>query len=279
MGAAIAARLHASGEDLLVWNRTRDRALATGLPFVESPSQLASRCDVIITVLFDAPAQRDVYLSDEGLLKACGDRLFIDMSTVLPDSQRQLESECNRVGNAFVECPVGGTTGPARAGQLLGLAGGTADAVERARPILSKLCRRVEHVGPVGSGAMAKLAINLPLIVFWQSLGEALALARSLGKDPRWLVELFADTAGAAQVLKARSDSVVAALLGEPVDPTFDIGAMRKDLQAIVGLASWHGAAVPAAAAVLSSLDAACNAGLAGLDCACLPAQWNSRPA
>jgi 3-hydroxyisobutyrate dehydrogenase len=246
---------------------------------VDSPSELSSRCDVIITVLFDAAAQRDVYLGDDGLLKSCGGRLFIDMSTVSPDAQLLLEAQVIQTGSAFVECPVGGTTGPARAGQLLGLAGGALEAVEQARPVLNKLCRRFEHVGPVGNGAMAKLAINLPLIVFWQSLGEALALARSLDKDPRWLVDLFADTAGAAQVLKAKSDAVVAALLGAPVDPTFDIGAMRKDLQTIVSLASWNGTAVPAASAVLSSLEAACNAGLAGLDCACLPAQWNSRPA
>ena len=85
---------------------------------------------------------------------------------------------------------MGGTTGPARAAQLLGLAGGEAADVDRARPVLGKLCRRVEHMGPVGAGASTKLAINLPLIVFWQSFGEALALIHHLGKDPDWMVQL-----------------------------------------------------------------------------------------
>src|SRR5690606_33362798 len=119
--------------------------------------------------------------------------------------------------------------GPARSGQLLGLAGGEAADVERARPVLEKLCRRIEHMGPVGSGASAKLAINLPLIVFWQSFGEALALVRHLGKEPQWLMQLFSETAGAPNVLKIKADSVAVALAGdEDVQPTFDIDSMCK---------------------------------------------------
>lgn len=82
-----------------------------------------------------------------------------------------------------MECPVGGTIGPARSGQLLGLAGGETADVERARPVLEKLCRRIEQMGRIGAGASIKLAINLPPIVFWQSFGEALALVHHLEKD------------------------------------------------------------------------------------------------
>jgi 3-hydroxyisobutyrate dehydrogenase len=278
LGASIAARLDGLGENVRVWNRTRDRAVATGLPVAATPEDLASCCDVVVSVLFDSAAQRDVNLGSSGLLSSCKGRLFIDMSTVHPDSQRFLESEVHRAGNLFLECPVGGTTGPARAGQLLGLAGGTVQAFEQARPILDKLCRRIEHVGPMGSGALAKLAINLPLVVFWQSFGEALALMRSLDKDPRWLVDLFSETAGAAQVLKIKSDSVVAAMTGSHVEPTFDIDAMRKDMQTIISVADQQGCSVPTAVATLFSLNAAHEAGLGGTDCATHPASlWGGK--
>src|SRR2546427_49450 len=88
-----------------------------------------------------------------------------------------------KMGAAFVECPVGGSTGPARQGQLIGLLGATPADAERARPLLHGLCRRIEHCGPVGAGATMKLAINLPLMVSWQAFGEAFALCRDLGFD------------------------------------------------------------------------------------------------
>ena len=75
-----------------------------------------------------------------------------------------------------MECPVGGSVGPASEGKLLGFAGGAEQALARAKPILDQLCRRVQHVGPLGAGATMKPAINLPLMVYWQTLGEALSL-------------------------------------------------------------------------------------------------------
>jgi 3-hydroxyisobutyrate dehydrogenase-like beta-hydroxyacid dehydrogenase len=83
-------------------------------------------------------------------------------------------------GAAFIECPVGGTVGPAKEGKLLGLVGGTKPEVARAMPILEQLCRRTEHVGDLGSGSIMKLAVNLPLLVYWQALGEALTICKPL---------------------------------------------------------------------------------------------------
>jgi 3-hydroxyisobutyrate dehydrogenase len=111
-------------------------------------------------------------------------KLFIEMSTVRPQTEKQLAAKARALGAAFIDCPVGGTVGPAREGKLLGFVGGDADDVARARPLLEQMCRRVEHVGPVGSGASMKLAINLPLLVYWQALGEALLLCKPLGLDP-----------------------------------------------------------------------------------------------
>jgi 3-hydroxyisobutyrate dehydrogenase len=89
-------------------------------------------------------------------------------------------------------------------------------------------------MGPVGAGALTKLAINLPLLVFWQNFGEALALLRNLGKDPNWLVQLFSETAGGPN-LKVKARPVAAILAGdEKVEPTCDINAMRKDLRTML---------------------------------------------
>src|SRR5207244_5197440 len=85
-----------------------------------------------------------------------------------------------------------------------GLMGAEPADAARAKPILEQLCRRLEHCGPVGSGAVMKLTINMPLMIYWQALGEALALCRPLGLDPARIMDLLADTSGGPNVLKAR---------------------------------------------------------------------------
>src|SRR3970282_567858 len=100
-------------------------------------------------------------------------KLFIEMSTVAPKVETELALKLHAKGAAFVECPVGGAIAPARQGKLLGLLGGNPTDAERAKPILNQLCRRLEHCGPVGTGATMKPAINLPLMGAWQAYAGA----------------------------------------------------------------------------------------------------------
>src|SRR3981189_2234996 len=139
----------------------------------------------------------------DGLLSgAGGGKLFIEMSTVRPEVEEALAAEVSEKGAALVDCPVGGTVGPARDGKLLGFIGGDSKDVTRAKPLLDQLCRRIEHVGPIGSGARMKLGVNLPLLVYWQALGEALLLCKSLALDPARLMDILSDTSGGPNVLK-----------------------------------------------------------------------------
>ena len=109
-----------------------------------------------------------------------------------------------------------------------------ADAA-RARPILEQLCRRLEHCGPVGAGAVMKLTINMPLMIYWQALGEALALCRPLGLDPDADHGPPRDTSGGPNVLKVRAPGVAQMLKGGDAGPvTFDIDSAVKDLRTMV---------------------------------------------
>lgn len=278
MGSAMAARLKDAGADVVVWNRTRERADATGLPVADSPRALAEQVDAVVTMLFDDPAVLQVYRGASGLLEAAPGKLFIEMSTVRPATHEHLADNVRSAGGAYVECPVGGSTGPARSGKLLGLAGGEDVDVTRARPVLDLLCRRVEHVGKVGAGASAKLAINLPLLVFWQAFGEANALIRHLKLDPEFVVELFADTSGGANVLKARGPAIAAALAGkDPGPPSFDVDSIRKDLRTMLAEAADHGFSLPVSERTLAAFDEAAASGLGKRDCSLLPAYWAAK--
>src|SRR5256886_13181607 len=279
MGAAIGERMIGLGHELAVWNRTAEkpRALAAaGAKVAATPSQLASSSESMATILTDAAAIDAAYRGKSGLLSAdVSGKLFIEMSTVRPETERALAEDVRRKGAAMVECPVGGTIGPAREGKLFGFVGGDAADVARARSLLEQMCRRIEHVGPVGTGASMKLAINLPLLVFWQAFGEALALCRPLGLDAARLVDIFTDTSGGPNVLKNRGPALAAAIEGEAGGPiTGDIDAMRKDLRTMVEEAKALGTGLPVTSRALECYDQAARAGLGKGAITAIPVRW-----
>jgi 3-hydroxyisobutyrate dehydrogenase len=283
MGSAIATRLIGLGHTLTVWNRAPEKtkaAVAAGATAAATPAELASRVDVIITILTNAAAIDAVYYAGDGLLAGeVKGKLFIEMSTVRPETERALGEWVAKKHAQLVECPVGGTVGPAKEGKLFGLVGADVLALDRARPLLEQMCRRIEHVGPVGAGAAMKLAINLPLIVFWQAFGEAVALTKPLGIDPVRLIEIFSDTSGAATVLKNRGAAVAKALAGEDTGPaTFDLDSMRKDLRTMLDEAQGLGVELPTAARVLETFDRAAQAGHGGIDGVRIPAWVSGQP-
>lgn len=279
MGFAIAQRLLALGHRVSVWNRTREKAeplAAEGASVAATPAELAEASEVVITIVTDAAAIEALYSGPGGLLSArVAGKTFIEMSTVRPDTERALAAKVRAQGAALIECPVGGTVGPAREGKLLGLVGGADEDVARMRPLLESLCRRVEHLGPVGAGAAGKLAINLPLMIYWQALGEALALVAPLGIEPARLIELFADTSGGPNVLKARGKAIAEELAGAYTGPvTFDVDSMRKDLVAMIAEGNALGVDMPLSARTLACFEEASRAGLGGRDSAVIPARW-----
>src|SRR3954465_11823007 len=268
MGAAIAARLMEVGHTVSVWNRTPERAkplVAAGAKQCATPEDLAGHSDVIITMLTDADAIDHVYNGEHGLLAGdAHDRLFIEMSTVRPEVEIALAKVVRASGARFVECPVGGTTGPARQGKLFGFMGADDGDAELAEPILNQLCRRLEHVGPVGSGALAKFTINMPLMIYYQALGEALAMARPLGLEPERLMDMIADSSGGPAMMKTRGPTVAKMMKGEDTAVTFDIAGCVKDLQSMQAEGRSRGISLPLVQLTLACMEESASKGLAG---------------
>ena len=281
MGAAIGERLMAEGHELVVWNRTKEKLKAltdAGAAAAATPAELVKAVDTIITILTNADAIDATYRGPDGLLSGdVSGKLFIEMSTVRPATEEALAADIRAKGGAMVDAPVGGTSGPARDGKLVGIVGGDDKDVARAMPILEKLCRRVEHVGPLGAGASFKLAINLPLVVYWQALGEALSLCSQHGVDPARVADLFADTSAGPNVMKVRGSAVAAAMNGEKVPGTFDIDSMRKDMRTMLEEAAARGVELPIVAQTLACYDESSKAGLGDFDPAMETAYWAKR--
>src|SRR5689334_1758592 len=112
MGSAMAARLAEAGQEVVVWNRTRHRAEATGFDVADCPCELAEQAEVVISSLFDDAAVEAVYRGPHGLHETASGKLFIEMSTIRPETQQRMADAVRAAGGTYVECPVGGTTGP-----------------------------------------------------------------------------------------------------------------------------------------------------------------------
>ena len=224
MGSSIAQRLMAVGHQVGVWNRNvaKTKPLTdAGAELFGFSAELVEGCDTLIVMLLNDAATEAVYHGPDGILKAkLAGKLVIDMSTIRPDTMTEIGAAVLRQRAAFVECPVGGSTGPAKEGKLFGLVGGAQPDVAQAMPVLEQLCRRIEHVGTLGAGATMKLAVNLPLLVYWQALGEALAICKPLQLAPDRLIDILSDTAGTPTAMKGRG-AVIAQLLAArlPVQP------------------------------------------------------------
>ena len=181
-------------------------------------------------------------------------------------------------GAGFVESPVGGTVGPAKDGKLLGLIGGTKTDVAKAMPLLEQMCRRIEHVGELGSGSMMKLAVNLPLLVYWQALGEALTICKPLNLPADRLIDILTDTSGAPTAMKGRGPAIAKVLGGAPLGETaFGLNAAKKDLACAVQFGTSIDAEMPVTSSALACYEEAEAAGLGDADATAISSRWSQR--
>ncbi|MCY3980396.1 MAG: NAD(P)-dependent oxidoreductase [Alphaproteobacteria bacterium] len=277
MGRAMAERLEDRGANLIVWNRKGLKAKGLRARRAATPSYLADQTDLILSVMADQAAIKAAYSGVDGLLTAdLSGKTVVEFCTMSPDQSKELAAKVESSGGSFLECPVGGTIAPARKGALLGLAGGPVEALETARPVLNHLTRRLEHLGPVGAGAAMKLAINLPLMVYWAALGEALGLARAGGIDPTRALDILADSSGAIGAAKTRVPPIAETVVtGDPGAVNITMDASLKDMREMVALAEAHGIASDVVSAAKARAERASDGGWGGCD-ASLSAAWGN---
>jgi len=278
MGTPIARNLAAAGHDLTLWNRTpaAAEALAADLParVAKTPAEAAAGADVVITMVADDAAVAAVYLGEEGI--TAGIRpgaVAVDMSTVAPETSRKLAGALQQAGAGFVDAPVSGSTAAAESRTLIVMAGGDPAAVARVRPVLEATARAVHHLGPAGSGAVMKLAVNSIVYGLNQAVSEGLLLAERAGIDRSAAYDVIASSAVAAPVVHYRRP-VYERPQESPVSFRMDLGV--KDLRLILALAERVGAPVPQARRNHEVLGRAATEGFADWDLGAV-AEWLRR--
>ena len=214
MGSAMARALARGGVDLIVHNRSEDpaRALAAelGARFATTPAEAAAASDITISMLADGDAVAAMWDGPEGLVAgARSGGVLVDMSTVPPDTLTPFEAQARERGAGIVDAPVSGSVALAEAGQLTIMAGGSAEDIERARPALDLIATKVTHVGPLGSGAALKLAVNAVIFALNNGVSEALVLAERAGVERAMAYEVFASSAVGAPYLGYKRSAFV----------------------------------------------------------------------
>lgn len=272
MGSAMARALANSGISLVLHNRTRDRAEALaaelGARVAATPAEVASLADVTLTMVADDDAVRDTFVGTDGLVDgARPNTVLVDLSTVLPDTIRSVESAVRGRGAGILDAPVSGSTATAESGTLTLMVGGTADDLERARPALEPLARTIVHLGPLGSGAAMKLAVNAVIFGLNAALAEGLVLAEAAGIERGQAYDVIAAGAAGAPYVGYKR----AAFVDPDATPTaFSLDLAAKDLRLIGELAGRLGVAMPQADTNLAGIRAAADAFGGARDFSCV---------
>jgi 3-hydroxyisobutyrate dehydrogenase-like beta-hydroxyacid dehydrogenase len=271
MGAAIGQRLNERGCEVVAWDRNpRARELLgkRGLRIVNGPRAVADEAEVVLSIITEDKGVRQIFTAPDGFLSGeVKGKLFVEMSTLQPMTHRDLAPMVKAKGASLVDSPVMGSIPTVREGKLLALLGGEAADVERARPVLDHLTRRIVHIGPNGAGCAMKLAVNLGMAVYLQSLAEAMSLGVSEGLTLDQMLDIFGEAPTASPWLKSK----VGVLKGEPGDITLDIRTMRKDVMSAIATGARNGVAMPATSGTLASLSAAVAGGWGERDLAEVP--------
>ncbi len=251
MGSAMARAIARGDGELLLYNRTPDRAkpLADelGATLVDSPADAASTADVCITMLADGAAVASVWDGDDGLVSNVrAGAVLVDMSTVPPDTLQPYATRVRERGAGLLDAPVSGSTQLAESGSLTIMAGGEAEDLERARPVLDRLARTVHHVGPLGSGSAMKLAVNAVIFALNNAVSEALVIAERAGIDRALAYEIIATSAAGAPFVGYKREAFVEP---ETAPIGFSLDLASKDLALITAFADRLGVPVAQAAA------------------------------
>ena len=271
MGAAIGQRLNERGCEVVAWDRNpRARELLgkRGLRIVSGPRAVADEAEVVLSIITEDKGVRQIFTAPDGFLSGeVKGKLFVEMSTLQPMTHRDLAPMVKAKGASLVDSPVMGSIPTVREGKLLALLGGEAADVERVRAVLDHLTRRIVHIGPNGAGCAMKLAVNLGMAVYLQSLAEAMSLGVSEGLKVDQMLDIFGEAPTASPWLKGK----VGVLKGEPGDITLDIRTMRKDVMSAIATGARNGVAMPATSGTLASLSAAVAGGWGERDLAEVP--------
>ncbi|WP_421939896.1 NAD(P)-dependent oxidoreductase [Pedobacter sp.] len=239
MGNPMSKRLINGGYALSVYNRNAEKSkplAELGAEVAGAIGDLVQHSDVIFTMLSDDQAVKSVY-QDADLLSNATDKLFIDMSTIKPDTAVELAKMLKDAGGRFLSAPVSGSTKPAADGQLIILCSGAASDFKQAEPLFALLGKKSLLLGDIGVGSKAKLAINYLVALMYLGLAETVLFAEQNGISRTDMLEIINEGALGGGLTRSKTPLII----NDDYQPAFALKLMEKDVR----LAIEEGASFP----------------------------------
>jgi 3-hydroxyisobutyrate dehydrogenase-like beta-hydroxyacid dehydrogenase len=245
MGSRIAGRLLKHGFHVTFFDREPAKAntmIGSGATVARSIAELASASDVVLSSLTDDEAVHSVYTGPQGVLEHIRrGSMIIEMSTVNPETSRELYRLASARGVNVLDVPVSGSTPAAEQGSLTLLCGGDEDSFHAAKAIFTAISRQHFYLGPSGSGNTMKLVVNTLLGVGMQAIAEAVVLGEKAGLDRQRLFDVLSNTA----VIAPAHLGKLTKAMGHDYRPEFAVGLMNKDFRLILEIAALVHAPMP----------------------------------
>ncbi|QSI76023.1 MULTISPECIES: NAD(P)-dependent oxidoreductase [Niveibacterium] len=266
MGRPMALNLLKGGHEVAVWTRRAESMqplLIAGAKPAESPAALARDCDVVISMVADAPDVEEVALGARGVAEGAEaanrvDLVFIDMSTIAPSAARSIAARMAERGVTMLDAPVSGGEVGAIAGSLTIMVGGHQAAFERARPVLEGMGKTVTWIGESGAGQVAKACNQILTGAGVAIVAEALHFARASGVDPARVREAMLGGFAYSRILENHGQR----MLDRNFKPGFKAWMHQKDLRIVLDEAHKMGVSLPNSAATAQMLNGAVGCGM-----------------
>jgi 2-hydroxy-3-oxopropionate reductase len=253
MGKPMAQNLIEAGYDLVVYNRTREKAEELdGATVAESPRAVAEQSDIIITMLPDSPQVEEVLSGEDGVFEGIQEgALIVDMSTISPVVTEELSQQAQERGASMLDAPVSGGDVGAIDGTLSIMVGGSEEDFERARPLFEVMGDTVTHVGLVGTGQVVKAANQIVVALTIEAVSEALVLGSKGGVPPEKILDVLGGGLAGNKVMEAKREK----MLSHSFDPGFRVELHHKDLGIALAAGREYGVTLPVTAIVDQMLE------------------------
>jgi 3-hydroxyisobutyrate dehydrogenase len=274
MGSGMAGRLLDAGARLTVFNRSAERAsplAARGASVAATPREAVGDVDIVVSMVADDAASRDVWDGGTGALAGVGPgTVLVECSTVTVGRITELAESASRIGCELLDAPVTGSKMQAAGGELVFLVGGSERGLARIRPALDAMGKTVVHLGPVGSGALVKLINNFLAGVQAASLAEAIAIIERSTLDGMQAIGAIVNGSPGSPVMK----TLASRILADDFSPNFYLHLLEKDVGYAIGEGESRGVPMSMASAARDILQASIARGDGGKDMAAVVEQF-----
>ena len=255
MGRPMAAHLIRAGHQLYSCVNVSDihpDLLAAGLHVCDSPSEVAGKSEIIITMLPDTDDVARVLLGDKGVLTNIEPgKIIIDMSSISPNETRRFASAANEKGCEYLDAPVSGGQAGAEAATLTIMVGGNQETFDQVRPLFEVMGKNINLIGDVGSGQTCKVANQIIVALNIEAVAEALVFASKAGADPAKVRAALMGGFASSKVLEAHGDKMIK----RQFEPGFRIDLHRKDLNLAMNAARELNVSLPNTANALQLMN------------------------